>query len=96
MLLLSNERTITVDGWPLLPDHRDENLWVFVGTVAEPARRGPDQSAQFTLVYYKAGAVTGACQGRCCLMFETRASPRQVHRAKDSVTAPPPSPRSRV
>ena len=71
MLLLSNERTITVDGVTVLPDHRDENLFWYLSAPVSLARRGPDQSAQFTLVIYKAGAVTSSVKGGGFLMFET-------------------------
>jgi hypothetical protein len=71
MLLLSNERTITVDGVTVLPDHRDENQFWYLSAPVSLARRGPDQSPQFTLVIYKAAEVTGGgVKGGGFLMFE--------------------------
>ena len=71
MLLLSNARTITVDGITVFPDHADLNQFWYLPAPVSLSRRGADQSAQFTLILYKPAAVTAVAKGGGFLMFET-------------------------
>ena len=71
MLLLSNARTITVDGITVFPDHADLNQFWYLPAPVSLSRRGADQSAQFTLILYKPAAVTAVARGGGFLMFET-------------------------
>ena len=71
MLLLSNARTITVDGITVFPDHADLNQFWYLPAPVSLGRRGADQDAQFTLIIYKPAAVTAVAKGGGFLMFET-------------------------
>ena len=70
MLLLSNPRTITVDGITVFPDHADVDQFWYLPAPVALMRRGPDQDAQFTLIVYKPAAVSSGVKGGGFLMFE--------------------------
>jgi hypothetical protein len=70
MLLLSNPRTITVDGITVFPDHADVDQFWYLPAPVALMRRGPDQDAQFTLIVYKPAAVSSGIKGGGFLMFE--------------------------
>ena len=53
MLLLASEKTITVDGTTVFPDHRDKNQWWYMPGEVALARRTADNRAAFTLIKYK-------------------------------------------
>src|SRR5688500_13457980 len=70
MLLLSNARTITVDGITVFPDHADPNQFWYLPAPVSLMRRGADSAAAFTLILYKPAAVTAGAKGGGFLMFE--------------------------
>ncbi|NER82025.1 MAG: hypothetical protein F6K42_21180, partial [Leptolyngbya sp. SIO1D8] len=69
MLLLGN-RTLTIEGITVFPDHADPNqFWYLPGPVSL-ARRQRDRRANLTFMKYKAAAVSGGPRGGGFLTFE--------------------------
>ncbi len=69
-MLQLGSRSITVDGITVYPDHADpDQFWYLPGPV-QLARRGPDETPQFTLIEYRPKAVVEGVSGGGFLSFE--------------------------
>src|SRR5262249_17278239 len=70
MLLLGSNKTITVDGVTVFPDHADANQFWYLPSEVTLARRSQDDRVSFTFIKFKPAAVAAGVKGGGFLTFE--------------------------